>query len=236
MIIMNNIMLKITSLLLLLFVIVTSLGFILYPKYPDIQMFVRQFNSQQIASNTTLNVFSKISHPAISGVTEIQSHQETLEYISEETLKEHRNKYGLVNLEEEKTKLKINSAEIYGKIVDGDDANAMERGFWHYPLSSTPGYRGNTVIIGHRFLNIPPRTDTLFNLDKVRVGDQIVVEQEFNSYSYTVINTFVVDRNDVSVLENTNDYRITIITCTPLWSSEQRLIVVGKMDTVYGNI
>jgi sortase A len=233
---MKKAMLKITSLLLLLFVIVTSLAFILYPNYSDIQMFRKQLNSQQIAGNATLNIFSKISHPAISGVTDTQGNQETLEYISKDILKEHRTKYGFIKLEEEDTNLIIDSVEILGKIVDGDDANAMDRGFWHYPLSSAPGFRGNTIIIGHRFLNIPPRTDTLFNLDKVRIGDQIVIEQEFNSYSYTVINTFVVDKNDVSVLENTNDYRVTIITCTPLWSSDQRLIVVGKMDRVYGNI
>lgn len=83
---------------------------------------------------------------------------------------------------------------------------------------------------------MPPNTNTFFNLDKARVGDKIVINQKDGSYRYTVTEKKVVEKNDRSVLLNTNDYRLTLITCTPLWTSDQRLVVIGKLDKVYGSI
>jgi sortase A len=139
-------------------------------------------------------------------------------------------------MEEYKTVLSIDSADIKGKVVDGETSEQMERGFWHFPLSSQPGKRGNTVIIAHRFLYLPPRTDTFFSLDKVQIGDKITVTQKDGTYNYTVIERKVVAKTDRDVLAPTNDYRITLITCTPLWTSDRRLVVVGKLDKIYGNI
>ncbi len=233
---MKKNLLKTISFLLLLLPLVISVTLIIYPKKADIYILKEQFNTQQVARNTTLNIFSQISAPTIAGITTEQGAPETMEHISKEILKDHKNKYGIVDLEGDKTILEIPSANVYGPVVDGENANAMDRGFWHYPISKPPGWRGNTIIIGHRFLHIPPRTDTLFNLDQVQIGDRIIIEQKYDKYTYTVIHTFVVDKNNTSVLEDTNDYRLTIITCTPLWSSEKRLVIIGKMDRVYGNI
>lgn len=233
---MKRNLLKTTSLLLLLLVISTSLFFIIYPNYSSLKIQLSQFNSNQISRNTTLNIFSKISRPSIVEGSYEQDSEGSLEHISKEILEEYEKKNKIFKVEEKKTKLTIESAQIEGKVVDGKDANAMERGFWYYPISPPPGEQGNTVIIGHRFLNIPPSKDTFFNLDEVRIGDQIVVQQEGAEYTYTVINKKVVEKDNTTVLENTRDYRITLITCTPLWTDEKRLIIVGKMDKVYGII
>ncbi len=233
---MKKLILKTTALSLLLLVILTSLFFIVYPNYSSAKIQLQQFDTAQIANNTLLNIFSIISQPAILDISHEQGEEGTLEFLSEKKLKEHEKKYGITKVEKDETVLKIKSAEVEGVIVDGGDANAMERGFWYYPLSAPPGKQGNTVIIGHRFLHIPPRKDTFFNLDKIKVGDKIIIEQKQGKYTYTVINTREVDKNNASILSNTNDYRITLVTCTPLWTSEKRLVITGKMDKVYGNI
>ena len=233
---MKKTVFKITALLLLLLVILGSGFFVIYPNYSTLKIKLNQLDSTQIANNTALNIFSKISYPKIEATSGEQGEEGTLEYLSEEQIQEHRKNQDIVRLEEKETTLKVRSADIEGWIVDGDDANALERGFWYYPLSSPPGERGNTIIIGHRFLHIPPRRDTFFNLDQVKIGDEIIVQQKDNEYNYTVISVRVVDKNDTSILSDTSDYRITLITCTPLWTAEKRLVITGKMDKVYGII
>ena len=80
-------------------------------------------------------------------------------------------------LEELKTKIKISSIEVEGYVYEVIDAKTMDIGFWHFPISQYPGQKGNSVIIGHRYAKLPPDKDTFFNLDKVKIGDRITVEQ-----------------------------------------------------------
>jgi sortase A len=136
-------------------------------------------------------------------------------------------------LERLNTMLTINSIDVEGNIFQGRDSNTMDRGFWHFPTSAYPGQQGNSVIIAHRYLKMPPAKDTFFNLDKVKKGDNIVVQQEGNKYTYIVSEVKIVEKNDISVLQDTTEHQITLITCTPLWTSKQRLAVIGKLDKLY---
>lgn len=228
---------QLMTVVLLLSVLAGSLFFIIYPKYPEIKATVQAINSERLASNVTLQLLTYISPPNQEAVVaDIQS-EGALEHTSSETISRLLNEGKIsFNMERQNTSLYIQSANIKGQIVDEENALGMERGFWHFPTSSQPGKRGNTVIIAHRFLHLPPRTDTFFNLDKVRVGDKVIVEQNNATYRYTVVESKVVEKGDRSVLENYNDYRLTLITCTPLWTSDQRLVVVGKLDKIYGSI
>ncbi len=228
---------RITSLLLLLSVLAGISFFILYPHISDIRITANSYQAERIARNTTLQVLTYLSPPNQNAINEELASPKALEHVSSEELfklqQEGKIKF---NMEEYDTHLEIPSVAIKGGVVDGPDANEMDRGFWHFTLSSQPGNRGNTVIIAHRFLHLPPRTDTFFSLDKVKVGDKIVVTQKNGTYRYTVLQTKVVEKTDTSVLAQTGDYRLTLITCTPLWTADQRLIVVAKLDKVYGNI
>lgn len=136
-------------------------------------------------------------------------------------------------LERLNTTLFVDSINVEGKLFQGQDSKVMDKGFWHFPASVYPGQKGNSVIISHRYLNIPPEKDTFYNLDKVKVGDSIVVKQDNDKYNYIVSEVKVVEKNDISVIRESSDYRITLITCTPLWTSHQRLVVVGKLDKLY---
>ena len=136
-------------------------------------------------------------------------------------------------LEEVNTSLSIEKVFVDGKIFQGVDAYTMDRGFWHFPSSTYPGHRGNFVVIGHRFMNIPPAKDTFYNLDKVNIGDEIKVNHSEGEYTYIVTEIKEVEANDLSVVKETDDYRLTLITCTPLWTSERRLVVIAKLDKLY---
>jgi sortase A len=139
-------------------------------------------------------------------------------------------------LEDQNAMLSIESVKISGNISEGTTSEAMERGFWHFPTSSLPGQKGNVVIIGHRFKYIPPATNTFFNLDKTRIGDQIKINVGEETYTYIITGTNIAKPNDISVIQQTDDYRLTLITCTPLWTSEERLVITAKLDKLYKKV
>ena len=229
----KNWILKFTiSLLLLLAFLLPLLLFLIYPNYNQLIGPIKRFNIQRISEEITFQLLTKISptRDKVEGVEEIKSFAQSMEESLDSNLVLDEK-----ILEQLDTKLFINSVSIEGNIFEGISATTMNRGFWHFPTSQHPGQRGNFVVIGHRYAKLPPSKDTFFNLDKVKVGDKINVEQIDNSYTYIVTEVSVVEKNNISLLKNFEDYRITLVTCTPLWSDKQRLVVVGKLDKLYKN-
>ncbi len=155
--------------------------------------------------------------------------------VEDTSIEEYLDEVGDIDLilEELNTTLKIESIDVEGDIFQGSDSNILDKGFWHFPTSKYPGQKGNVVIISHRYLFIPPAKDTFFNLDKVRKGDTLFFNQDGNEYNYIVSEVKIVEKNDISVIQDSSDYRVTLITCTPLWTSHQRLVVIGKLDKLY---
>lgn len=145
-------------------------------------------------------------------------------------------------LEDQNTTLAIQPLNIEGEILQGESSFRMNDGFWHFPTSVFPGERGNMVVIGHRFMHLPPRQDTLFNLEEIKIGEEIVITtthpetQQQDQFRYIVIETKIVEANDISIVEETQDYRLTLITCTPLWTSEKRFVVIAKLDKLYKRV
>ncbi|MFH0828991.1 MAG: class E sortase [Candidatus Kerfeldbacteria bacterium] len=112
------------------------------------------------------------------------------------------------------------------EIVEGKDERALYRGIWHYPTSSIPERGGNTVLTGHRFQYLAgPRT--LYLLDQMHVGDVIIVYWKGTEYDYTVRQRKIVNPTAVEVLDNTPNAQLTIFTCTPLFSTKQRLVLIA---------
>lgn len=225
--IFKNILLTV---LILLFI--STLGyFLIYPNYNNIIGPIKRFNVQRSTGEIAFQILTTISpsKDRVLGISDTTS--------TEQTIEESLGEIEMVdkNLENLGTKIKISSINVEGYIFDGIDAKTMDTGFWHFPISNLPGEKGNTVIIGHRYAKLPPSKDTFFNLDKVKVGDKIFVEQVNNSFTYIVTDTKVVEKNDISVLKDFDDYRITLVTCTPLWTANQRLVIIGKLDKLYKN-
>ena len=99
-------------------------------------------------------------------------------------------------------------------------------GTWRRPNSAAPPDVDNTVIVGHRFYGAD--TSTFYNLDKVAIGDQLAVYWDKEELIYEVVETKVVDPTEVEIEASTNDRRLTIYTCTPVWTATNRLVIVAK--------
>ena len=112
-----------------------------------------------------------------------------------------------------------------GIIVEGVGVEELKKGIGHYPDTKMPGETGNTALAGHRTTYGHP-----FNrLDELASGDEISVTTRAGTFRYTVTEKKVVTPETVEVLDPTPDNRLTLTTCHPKYSAEQRLIVVGQL-------
>ena len=222
---------KIIITILLTLLLLLLLGFLfLFPSYNKISMAITELDTYRISKNIYMNILGKISPVIESFSSEVLAMQSIEEYLGDDLVLEQK------ILEEQNASLSIESAKISGNISQGTTSEAMEEGFWHFPTSSFPGNKGNVVIIGHRFKYIPPATNTFFNLDILNIGDQIKITVGEETYTYIVTDMNITEPNDISVIQQTDDYRLTLVTCTPLWTSEERLVVTAKLDKLYKKV
>lgn len=115
---------------------------------------------------------------------------------------------------------------IDAPIQEGKTIAAAAKGPWHKPQSSTPDAGGNMVIAGHRFTY---RNQSVFyHLDKLAPGDRLAIYWQGTAYHYIVTTTKVVKATETSIEAPTGDNRLTLYTCTPLWSAKDRLVVTAK--------
>lgn len=125
--------------------------------------------------------------------------------------------------------LRIASVGIQMPLRSGSDADALYAGAWHPEGAGEPGAVGNVVIFGHRFLNLPPSKNTMFNLHKVSPGELIEIEWEGETYTYRVTDSKTVAPSQISVLEQTESATLTLITCTPIFTTTNRLVVTAQL-------
>lgn len=115
-------------------------------------------------------------------------------------------------------------------IVEGATEAALNKGAWRLPETSTPDKGSNTVLTGHRWRYRPPSEKTFYLLDKLEIGDSFRIFWQGKEYNYKIISKIVVLPTDVWVLNGTEKSIVTLITCTPLFSTEKRLVVKGELE------
>lgn len=116
--------------------------------------------------------------------------------------------------------------------LENEMQKALQDGVVHYPGTSLPGQTGNVVITGHSSYfpwDAGRFKDVFALLHDVVKGDRIVVYSNQDKYLYEVNDTKVVMPDNIEVLKQTPDDRITLITCTPVGTNLKRLIVTAKL-------
>lgn len=116
--------------------------------------------------------------------------------------------------------------------LEDEMQKALQDGVVHYPGTSLPGQTGNVVITGHSsyFPWDPGRFKDVFALlHEVEKGDKIVIYFNQDKFVYDVTNKKEVMPDNIEVLKQTPDDRITLITCTPVGTNLRRLIVTAKL-------
>jgi sortase A len=121
--------------------------------------------------------------------------------------------------------IRIPSIGVDRTVVSGISLDQLKRGPGHYPETPMPGQAGNVAIAGHRTTYGQP----FHNIDKVQVGDEIIVETVQGEFIYEATETIIVRPSQVEILEDQGDNRITLIACHPKYSAAQRIILIGEL-------
>lgn len=134
--------------------------------------------------------------------------------------------------------LKIDKLAISAPIilnVDGADKDAyfktLQSGVAQMKDTALPG-EGNTVIFGHSnfYEDDPGKYKKVFaTLDQLVIGDEIKIINKNETLTYIVSINKLVDPTNVNVVKPTQNKQLTLITCWPPGTIDQRLIVVADL-------
>ncbi len=166
--------------------------------------------------------------PGNSEVSEITAIDPTL------SIKTHKKPYLMI------PKLNIEVPVIFGSKNDVNSMNiAMDNGVANFVVpgaAAKPGEIGNFVISGHSAGNIYQQSNYKFifsGLTRMKEGDLVYMDYNNTRYTYKITGTKTVKPTDVASLrkiakDNEGKPMITLITCVPLGTSRERLLVYGE--------
>lgn len=116
-----------------------------------------------------------------------------------------------------------------------DVMSAMNNGVAHYRIagaSAYPGEVGNFVITGHSAGDVyssNPYKYIFSGLERLEDGDLIYVNYNSVRYTYRVVRKQIIDPSNVAALVmDTDKPLLTLVTCTPLGTSRNRLLVTAE--------
>ncbi|MCU1287278.1 MAG: hypothetical protein JWO13_3628 [Acidobacteriales bacterium] len=111
-------------------------------------------------------------------------------------------------------------------VLDGTTRKQLKNGPGRVIGTALPGEIGNSVITAHR--------DTFFrHIYELAKGDSILVQRNGETLRFEVTGKKIVEPDDVSVLKQSDDSRLTLITCYPTYyigPAPQRLVVSSKLS------
>jgi LPXTG-site transpeptidase (sortase) family protein len=106
--------------------------------------------------------------------------------------------------------LTIDALDIQVPVWNGAEEDVLDRGAGRIKGMAKPGEEGNFGISAHR--------DSFFRaLKDIKEGTEIVVQTTHGVDRYAVSEIEIVPKHDSSVLELTNDKRLTLVTCYPFY-------------------
>ena len=135
-------------------------------------------------------------------------------------------------------KLELNDGKGY-IVVEGVDEESLKLGPGHYPKcrpdfakplctdfpAAWPGTTGRVILSGHRTTYKAP----FFDLDKLKDGDELIVETKWGRFTYEVYQLRVVAPTDPAIIvQKDNVKELVLTTCNPKFSASQRLIVYAR--------
>ena len=117
------------------------------------------------------------------------------------------------------------------------DARTMENGaWWRVPENGNPEDGGNFVLSAHRFImGITPeqtlRKSPFYNIDKLAVDDQIIIDYSGRRYTYKISQIFSVKPEAIEIENRTDEPQLTLYSCTLGGASDGREVIIAKPVT-----
>jgi len=124
-------------------------------------------------------------------------------------------------------RLTARAGEVDLIVLAGSSGRTLAFGPGHLSASAMPGEPGNAVIAGHR--------DTHFQfLKNVQLGEQLMLESSKGlTHQYEVVGVDIVDSRKASLVLDTEDAILSLVTCYPFDAREAggplRYVVTARM-------
>lgn len=113
-------------------------------------------------------------------------------------------------------------------VLEGTESKALQVSAGHFEGTGALG-EGNYCIAGH---NSTIYAEIFNDLDLIQIGDEMYlvdIDEKRTRYCYIVTEYKIVEPNQVEVLNNYEDNRLTVISCTD--DGTQRQVVIGILNT-----
>lgn len=110
----------------------------------------------------------------------------------------------------------------------------LDKGVVIYPGSVLPSQIGNFFLTGHSSTYFWKRDKTPYGevfagLDKLQIGDRIVIYYNQYKYEYEIFNKYIALPNNVRLYHPSDDSIISLMTCWPIGTTWKRLVLEGKL-------
>ncbi len=103
--------------------------------------------------------------------------------------------------------LKISAIDLTVKVYQGTDSDTLKKGAGHF--ESTSFFNGNTALAAHN-RGVVNHFGKIHTLD---LGDEIKLTTKLGARTYEVYSVAKIAYDDLSVLNDSNENIITLITC-----------------------
>lgn len=122
-------------------------------------------------------------------------------------------------------------ALIIWNVEEQDISKELINGVVHSKGTALPGEVGNVFIIGHSSYYSWVQSDykaVFALLDKLAPGDKIYIKYNTALLTYDIEDSKVVSPNQLDVMAQPPGYTLTLMTCVPVGTNLNRLVVTAK--------
>jgi sortase A len=126
-------------------------------------------------------------------------------------------------------RIRISRIGLSTIVVENTDYwGSLSKGPGRYEQGSFPGLGRTTGIAGHRTTFAAP----FRHIDSIRVGDPIVLQMPYGTFTYRVLRHKIVDNGDWSIMNGVGFDELVLSACHPLYSAAQRYVVFARLEKV----
>ncbi len=116
---------------------------------------------------------------------------------------------------------------------EGQILEDLKDGLSHRAGTAMPGGKGNVFITGHS--SGYPWEEGNYNqvfisLNNLEKGDIIFIDYKAKRYTYRIKEKKIVRPDDISVMNQTDSYSLTTMTCYPPGTILRRLVVISELE------
>jgi sortase A len=125
------------------------------------------------------------------------------------------------------TRLQMPAIRVDAPIVQGDGWEQLKKGIGQHQGSVNPGERGNLVLSAHNDIF----GEIFRHLDQLNPGDLVIIHTNQRSYTYIVVESKIVEPSEITVMDQTPQATVTLISCYPYLKDNKRIVVIARLQT-----